>query len=116
MSFAPTVAYKILTGPQKETLESESAFRGTPLDLADGFIHLSSEEQVADTLDRHFAGHDDLWIAAIDVSQPGVAIRWEASRGGALFPHLYAPLELSMVVACTPVERDAEGYVRLPRS
>jgi uncharacterized protein (DUF952 family) len=97
-----TVAYKILTAEQAHRLET-GLFAGAPVDLADGYIHLSTAAQVPETLARHFAGQENLVIAAVDLTQLGDAVRWEASRGGALFPHLYAPLPRSAVIVCLSV-------------
>jgi uncharacterized protein (DUF952 family) len=109
-----SVAYKILTAEQMETLEHEGVFNGAPIDLSDGFIHLSVADQIAETLDKHFAGQENLWIAAVDLDALGEAVKWEVSRGDALFPHIYAALPLSAVVAYSPVEREEDGGVRLP--
>ncbi len=73
-------------------------FRGAPVDLADGFIHFSTAAQVAETAARHFAGGRDLVLVSVDGDRLGPALKWEKSRGGALFPHLYAPLALSAVI------------------
>jgi uncharacterized protein (DUF952 family) len=89
-------------------------FHGTALDKADGFIHLSTASQVTDTVDRHYAGQEGLVIAAIDLAALGDAVRWESSRHGELFPHVYAPLALQFVIAWGPLERHADGTVRLP--
>ncbi|MFC0203072.1 DUF952 domain-containing protein [Novosphingobium soli] len=114
MSEQPQVAYKILTGAQLATLEREGTFAGAPVDLADGYIHMSTSDQVQETLDKHFAGQDDLHIAAIDLAALGNAVRWEPSRGGALFPHLYGALTLSTVIAYGAVEIDDDGVLVLP--
>jgi len=110
----PRVAYKILTAEQMRALE-EDRFEGAPIDVADGYIHLSTAEQVAGTLDAHFAGHGDLFLAAVDLDEAGDSVRWEASRGGALFPHLYAPLRRDLVLASGPLRRDCAGAPILPR-
>ena len=114
MTAQPTTAYKVLTAPQMAVLEADSAFAGAPVDLADGYIHLSTAAQLTETVDKHFAGQDDLYVAAVDLAALGEAIRWEESRGGQLFPHIYAALPLSAVIAYGPLERDADGTVRLP--
>jgi len=108
----PDIAYKVLTDAQMKKLEGGS-FDGAPVDLADGYIHLSTAEQLAETVDRHFAGQDDLWVAAVDLSAQD-DVRWEKSRGGALFPHLYGVLLLETVVAYSPLERTPDGSVMLP--
>jgi len=109
-----TVAYKILTGGQLAQLLADGTFAGAPVDLADGYIHLSTAGQAQGTLDKHFSGQDDLHVAVVDLSALGDAIKWEVSRGGALFPHVYADLPLSAVLAHGPVVRDANGSMILP--
>ena len=89
--------YKISPRALWREAERLGEFRGAPVDLADGFVHFSTAEQVVETAARHFAGQDDLVLAAIDAQALGEALRWEPSRGGDLFPHLYAPLPLSAV-------------------
>ncbi|MEG3089917.1 DUF952 domain-containing protein [Sphingomonas sp. PB1R3] len=97
-------------------LEQEGVFTGAPVDKADGYIHLSTAAQLTETVDKHFAGQDDLHIAAVDLEAMGEAVKWEESRGGQLFPHLYADLPLSAVVAYGPMRRDDDATVRLPIS
>ncbi|MEM1344871.1 MAG: DUF952 domain-containing protein [Pseudomonadota bacterium] len=87
--------YKVLTAEQWQTLKRDGESQGAPIDVADGFIHFSTGEQLAETLTRHFAGQDKLVLAAVAPEPLGAALKWEPSRGGALFPHLYAPLRLS---------------------
>ena len=110
----PDVAYKVLTAEQMDRLEREGTFTGAEADLADGFIHLSTAEQLDETVARHFAGQDDLHIAAVDLPVLADAVKWEPSRGGAMFPHIYAALPLSAVIAYGPLERADDGKVRLP--
>ena len=115
MSDLPTTAYKVLTAAQMATLERDASFAGAPVDLADGYIHLSTAEQLTETVDKHFAGQSDLHVAAVDLGSFGAGLKWEESRGGQLFPHLYGgPLLLETVIAYGPLERDAEGAVNLP--
>lgn len=114
MSELPLVGYKVLTGPQMAVLEADGVFAGAPIDLADGYVHLSTADQVTETVDKHFAGQTDLHVAAVDLAVLGQAVKWEPSRGGALFPHVYAALPLNAVLAYGPLERDADGGVRLP--
>jgi uncharacterized protein (DUF952 family) len=94
----PTVAYKILTADQWAQFQTNSTFHGAPIDLADGYIHMSTADQLSETLSKHFAGQDNLTIAEIDLTGFGPELKWEPSRGGALFPHLYAPLPMSAVI------------------
>jgi uncharacterized protein (DUF952 family) len=109
------IGYKVLTADEVAAFAT-GVFHGAPIDLADGFIHLSSAAQLAETIERHFAGQNNLTIAAIDLAALGDAVRWEPSRGGQLFPHVYAPLKAAVVIALAPLEWAADGTVRLPRA
>ena len=110
----PTRAYKVLTGPQLSELLARGSFAGAPIDLLDGYIHLSTEQQLAETLLKHFTGQSDLWIATIDLVTLQEDLRWEPSRGDQLFPHVYADLPLRAVIAHGPVEWLQGGALRLP--
>jgi uncharacterized protein (DUF952 family) len=114
MTARPALAYKVLTTPQMERLEAEGSFAGSPADLADGFIHLSTAGQLEATLARHFAGQHGLHLVAVDVAALGEAVKWETARDGADFPHLYAPLTLDAVIAYSPLAREEDGSLRLP--
>ncbi|WP_448580077.1 DUF952 domain-containing protein [Thermaurantiacus sp.] len=83
---------KIFRAAEWEALQQEGHFAGSPDDLRDGFIHLSTEEQLPGTLEKHFAGEEGLVIATVHLAPGDPALRWEPSRGGQLFPHLYRPL------------------------
>jgi len=107
------VAYKILTAGEFAELQA-GRFEGTPADIADGYIHLSTALQVAGTVEKHFAGRTDLIIAKIDLTTLGSKIRWEISRDHALFPHLYGRLEATHVIAAIPLVRQADGSLALP--
>jgi beta-hydroxylase len=91
-------AFKILTAGQWAQFEADGVFHGAPIDLADGYIHLSAADQVQGTLDKHFAGQAGLVIAEINLAVLGNKVRWEVSRGNALFPHVYGVLPISAVV------------------
>lgn len=95
----PKLAFKILTADQWAAFAAEGSFAGAPVDLADGYIHLSAEDQVAGTLEKHFAGQNGLVLATIDLDALGGTVRWEVSRGGALFPHVYGALPMAAVIA-----------------
>jgi uncharacterized protein (DUF952 family) len=96
-------AFKILTRDQWAELAGSGAFDGAPIDLSDGYIHLSTDAQWRETAQKHFAGQSDLVLAEINLDTLG-DVRWEPSRGGDLFPHVYgAPLTLAAV-------RSAEGF------
>jgi uncharacterized protein (DUF952 family) len=94
----PATAYKILTADQWAQFQADGVFMGAPVDLADGYIHLSAADQVQGTLDKHFAGQIGLVIAEVDLAALGTTVKWEVSRGGALFPHIYGPLPMSAVL------------------
>lgn len=89
------IIYKIAPRTLWDQAVETGVFEGAPIDLADGFIHFSTGEQVRETAARHFAGQSDLLLIAVDDGVFGDAMRYEVSRGGALFPHLYAPLPVS---------------------
>ena len=110
----PETAYKVLTADEMAMLEADGSFPGAPVDLADGFIHLSTEAQLTETVDKHFAGQAGLHVAAVDLGSFGASLQWEESRGGQMFPHLYGPLLLETVIAYGPLQRDGAGTVKLP--
>lgn len=105
--------YKVAERALVESARLEGIFHGAPVDLADGFIHFSTAAQLRDTLRLHFAGQGDLELLAVDPAALG-ELRWEPSRGGQLFPHLYAPLPMSAVRAHAPIAVAADGSVHLP--
>src|SRR5579862_7534071 len=92
------VVYKIVATKEWAEAEAAGVFTGAAIDRADGFIHFSSAEQAPETAAKWFAGRDDLTLAAVDAEALDMDLRWEPSRGGALFPHLYGPLPMSAVV------------------
>jgi len=110
----PLIAYKVLTADQMQALERDGSFAGAPVDLEDGYIHLSTADQLAGPIDKHFAGRNDLHIVAVDLAAYAATLRWEPSRGEQLFPHLYSPLLLETAVAYSPLERHSDGSIRLP--
>jgi uncharacterized protein (DUF952 family) len=101
--------YKIATRAQWAAARATGVFVGAPIDVADGFIHFSTAAQVSETLAKHFAGQRDLLLIGVDADPLGEALRWEVSRGGQLFPHLYAPLPVSAAVQVTEIRVDADG-------
>ncbi|MDR6789527.1 uncharacterized protein (DUF952 family) [Sphingomonas sp. BE138] len=114
MTDTPLTAYKVLTADQMAALEKDGRFGGAPVDVTDGYIHLSTAGQLTETVDKHFAGRQDLHVAAIDLAAHGDAVKWEESRGGQLFPHLYGEILLETVIAYGPLHRDDDGTVKLP--
>lgn len=113
MSDHPPLAYKVLTASQLEQLLANGTFNGAPVDIADGFIHLSTRAQLSETVAKHFAGQTELHIATIDLIALGDAVKWEPSRGGQLFPHVYSDLPLTAVQAHGPLERNEAGSIDL---
>ena len=103
------VVYKIVATKEWTRAEAKGVFTGAAVDRADGFIHFSTAAQVPETVAKWFAGRDDLTLAAIDAEALGDHLRWEPSRGGALFPHLYADLPMSAVVWSRPLKLGTDG-------
>lgn len=106
--------YKICPRELWRQAERDGVFRGAPVDRADGYIHFSSADQVAETAAKHFAGVTDLILVAVEADVLGSALRWEPSRGGALFPHLYGELALAHVQWAKPLPLGPDGRHRFP--
>lgn len=98
------LVYKVFRSPEWAEFEAVGTTLGAPVDLADGFVHLSTAAQLGGTLKKHFAGETGLVLLAVDPRTIGSDLRWEPSRGGDLFPHLYRPLEMADVVWTCPIE------------
>jgi len=103
--------YKVFRAGEWAELAATGETRGAPVDLADGYVHFSTAAQLGETLRRHFRGERDLWLLAVDAEAAGEAMRWEPSRGGALFPHLYCPLRRADVLWSRRIEDGAEGPI-----
>ena len=109
------IAYKVLLADELILLERDGVFAGAPVDVADGYIHMSTAAQLGETIEKHFSGREDLQIVAVDLEPLGDAVKWEESRGGALFPHIYGtPLTLDVVLAYGPLEYEPDGSIKLP--
>jgi uncharacterized protein (DUF952 family) len=104
-----TLIYKIAPLALWREAEAEGTFAGAPVDLADGFIHFSTAGQVRETAAKHFAGQDGLVLVAVAVERLGEALKWEVSRGGALFPHLYAELDPAAAAWVKELPLGADG-------
>lgn len=102
--------YKILTQDQWQDFAREQTFRGSPDDVRDGFIHLSSQAQLKGTLDKHYRDTPTVVIARFLKDRFGENLRWEVSRGGAKFPHLYAPLKWAHLAAYGSAHRSQTGW------
>ena len=103
--------YKIFRAPEWAELEANGETAGAPIDLTDGYIHFSTAEQAAETAAKHFAGQADLVLAALDADALGDALKWEPSRGGALFPHLYRRLTRTDVLWAKPLPLENGAHV-----
>ena len=101
--------FKICAREEWRAAEAAGRYDGNADDARDGFIHLSAKDQVAGTLAKHYAGKTDLLLVSVDPDALGGALKWEPSRGGALFPHLYGSLPLSAVVEVAPIEAGPDG-------
>lgn len=107
----PMLIFKIFREHEWQELADRGETRGAPVDLADGFIHFSTAEQARETAAKHFAGETGLILAALDGDALGDELRWEPSRGGALFPHLYRTLTLTDVLWHRPLTLGPDGHV-----
>ncbi|GGE39493.1 DUF952 domain-containing protein [Actibacterium pelagium] len=103
--------YKIFRRPEWDAFQAESRTKGAPVDLADGYIHISTAAQVAETAAKHFTKESDLVLVALDDAALGDALKWEPSRGGALFPHLYRELLAEDVVWDKSLPLGATGHI-----
>ncbi|HVW54888.1 MAG TPA: DUF952 domain-containing protein [Rhizobiaceae bacterium] len=109
-----TTIYKICSEELWREAERIGSFRGAPVDLADGFIHFSTADQVKETAAKHFRGQDGLLLVAFDDAMLGQDLRYEISRGGALFPHLYASLDPKAAKWVKPLPIGASGAHLFP--
>jgi len=110
----PATIYKLVPASAWQVAEAAGSFTGSPVDLADGYIHLSTASQVAETAAKHFAGVADLLVVAVSTAAVAANLRWEPSRGGALFPHIYGVLPLDAVLSVTPVPLGVDGQRAWP--
>lgn len=104
-----TTIYKILPASLWAEAQHDGVFRGAGIDLSDGYIHFSTAEQATETAAKHFAGQTDLVLLRVDSDVLGDALKWEPSRGGALFPHLYAELDVQHVSRADPLPLGDDG-------
>lgn len=106
--------YKITTGSLWTRGLESGRLPYSPIDVEDGFMHFSTASQLRETLRLHFAGQDGLVLCAVDTARVAADLKWEPSRGGDLFPHLYAQLPISVVAAHYPISVAADGSCELP--
>lgn len=109
-----TLIYKIADRGEFERAMASGRYAGAPVDLADGFIHFSTAAHVRETARRHFAGRDDILLIAVDAARLGDMLKYEPSRGGDLFPHLYGALDTDCVVWAAPLLRNEAGEHAFP--
>jgi uncharacterized protein (DUF952 family) len=110
-----THIYRLLDASVWNAAQRSGSFAGTEHDVRDGFIHFSTAGQVAETAARHYAGRQDLVLLQVSAEKLGPALRWEPSRGGALFPHLYGDLPVAAVERVDPLPLMADGRHQFPR-
>ncbi|TPM39000.1 DUF952 domain-containing protein [Mesorhizobium sp. B2-3-4] len=108
------IIYKITPQALWREAEAKGRFTGAPIDIADGFIHFSTAAQARETAAKHFSGQTDLLLVAIDATRLGDALKYEVSRGGALFPHLYGVLELNAALWAKPLPLGDDGIHQFP--
>src|SRR4051794_24496692 len=109
-----TTIYKICAAAEWQDAERAGVFRGSAVDLRDGYIHFSTAGQVAETAAKHFAAQRDLVLVAVDAADLGGRLKWEPSRGGALFPHLYGTLDVAAVRRVEPLRLGPDGRHVIP--
>ena len=110
----PEKIYKVVTADQWATAQSAGRFDGAPIDIRDGFIHFSAGRQLRETVDKHFGGVENLWLLSVDPETLGDRLKWEVSRGGQSFPHLYDTLNLDQIVDAVPLDDDAIRSAEAP--
>ena len=113
-SSQPTTIYKILPAEAWQSAQQQGVYSGSEHDARDGFIHFSTATQVAETAAKHFAAQPNLVLLWVQTQPLGPKLRWETSRGGALFPHLYDELATSAVTRVEPLALDANGVHVFP--
>lgn len=104
--------YKLVDRAEWQAARAAGAYDGSAVDHADGYIHMSTGAQLAETARRHYAGRSELVLVTVDPTRLGAGIKWEASRGGAQFPHLYGPLPLAAARSERGLSVDDEGVMR----
>jgi len=113
MTDLPTTAFKILSRADWRATLAEGRYDGSPVDHADGYIHLSAADQLAGTAAKHYAGQSDLMLVEVNLDALGDSLIWEPSRGGALFPHIYGPLLIAATRGARNLSVSADGEIIL---
>ena len=109
MSGQPEEAFKVVDASEWAAAQLSGGYEGSAVDLADGYIHLSTADQLVETVRKHYAGRQDLLLLTVDLNGLGRTLVWEPSRGGALFPHIYGPLPVAAVTATRAFSVGADG-------
>ena len=110
----PDFIYKVASGEVFRASEAAGTFLGMPIDHADGYVQFSQATQLRDTLRLHFAGQSDLTLFAVRTEALGERLRWEPSRGGQLFPHVFGVVPMAAIAHCSSIAVGADGTVALP--
>lgn len=105
------IAYKLVDRAEWAQARAAGVYDGSAVDRADGYIHMSTATQLPETARRHYAGRGGLVLVTVDLASLGETLRWEASRGGALFPHLHGPLPVSSATAGRPLSVSEDGLM-----
>jgi uncharacterized protein (DUF952 family) len=108
------LVYKVVSQQEWAHAERDGVFLGAAIDLRDGYIHLSDGGQVEQTVALYFADRDDLVLLTLEAGRLGEALKWEASRGGALFPHLYGKMPLDIIVSARRFSSREAGWLQKP--
>ncbi len=110
----PNLIYKVTNRSEWKSAQDAGVFAGAPVDLEDGYIHFSTEIQVRETVEKHFQGQTELLLLCVEINRLGHEIKWEESRGGQLFPHLYVPLKVEAVVEVIDLPNGDDGTFIFP--
>jgi uncharacterized protein (DUF952 family) len=105
--------YKITTKSLWYEAQKTGILQGMPIDINDGYMHFSTKDQLFETLRLHFKGQRDIFLLGVRTKDIAQNLKWEASRGSNLFPHLYATLKTSIIAFAKPIEVDANGQTEL---
>ena len=103
--------FKIFRPSEWQTLHEDGVTTGAPIDVTDGYVHFSTSERVVETAEKHFADDGDLWLLALETDALGDSLKWEPSRGGQMFPHLYRALKLSDILWARPFPKGESGHI-----
>ncbi len=114
MTTPEATVYRIVTAEAWAEARARGVFSGSEHDARDGFIHFSTKSQLATTAERHYRAREGLWLLWVDVAELGSALRWEPSRGGDLFPHLYGELPVALVRRAEPLPLGTAGLHVFP--